>query len=388
MSEKIHTDIAVVGAGIAGLWAAKEIVDRGYSVTLIERSTTLADGATTRNEGWLHAGTYHSVAVEETSEIAEVVANTRYGHHEIVGFAPDAVDHAASFAVTTSDEMSEKAVHRWTESGVPFTEIDKESLAEEGLDTSRLSSAFAVQDKSINTRVLCKKLAAYVAQKGANFLMEANFTPEDEKLARVQQGERGYDLHSERFLITAGAGLKQVVEQITGEPLPMRFFKAHLLVSPRLTEHNYFHLEPGEAGFMNHGQGSVIGINRDGLEVDVPDNIASGEKKTLLHEAITRMIPRAAQFSPQENKAMTVVCHKPDVRKADTETQSLDITMFNASPNYLCALPGKMTTAPHLGRLAADRLTEGMLLSIPVQQVFEPDNYEVTPRPLDGLRIY
>lgn len=296
MSESMHTDITVVGAGIAGLWAAKELVDRGYGVTVVEKSTALADGATTRNEGWLHAGTYHSVAVEDETEIGRVVDSARYGHQAIVDFAPDAIDHNITYAVTSSDEYAHRAVTRWTDAGVPFSEVNVGQLAEEGLDVQRLRAAFLVEDKSVNSRIVCEKLAAYIQAKDGSFLVGADFAPVDQHRARVTQVSEQYILHSERFLITAGAGMKSIVDQLRREPLAMRFFKAHLLVSPRLTAHNYFHLEPGEAGFMNHGAASAIGINRDGIELAQADYAASALKEELVYSAITRMVPHSEEI--------------------------------------------------------------------------------------------
>ncbi len=75
MSEFV-SDITVVGGGIAGLWTAKELLERGYSVSLVEKSNALAAGATTRNEGWLHAGTYHSVAIDDERDAEQVTART------------------------------------------------------------------------------------------------------------------------------------------------------------------------------------------------------------------------------------------------------------------------------------------------------------------------
>jgi glycine/D-amino acid oxidase-like deaminating enzyme len=277
---------------------AKELVDNGYDVTLVENSPTLANGATIRNEGWLHAGTYHSVAVEDDGEIERVIANTLMGHRAIATFAPEAIDHITSYAVVASDDFAHRAVTRWTMAGVPFQEVPLDQLAEEGLDTQRFRASFLVEDKSVNSRILCQKLAAYIQGKGGNFLLGARFTPQDEERAKVDTSFGRLELHSRHFVIAAGSGCQNIVEGITGEPFPMRFFKAHLLVSPRLTEHNYFHLEAGEAGFMNHGLASVIGIHRDGVEMEKADYTVDPNKERLIYEAVSRMVPHAAHNSP------------------------------------------------------------------------------------------
>lgn len=50
MSKEIRPDVVVIGAGIAGLMTTHELTKKGYKTLLIERSDTLADGATTRNQ--------------------------------------------------------------------------------------------------------------------------------------------------------------------------------------------------------------------------------------------------------------------------------------------------------------------------------------------------
>lgn len=378
-----QADVTIVGSGIAGLWSAKELIDRGFTVNIVEKSKTLADGATTKNEGWLHAGTYHSVAIEKEDEIESVVTNTRLSHEEIIRFAPEAIDHERTFAVTLSDELAQKATRRWKRTGVGFQEISKETLPDASvINTKRLSSAFSVDDKSINSYILCQKLARYIYEHGGNFFLGATFIPENNNSATIIQGTNRHTLQSEQFIVTAGVGLKGLVESITGEELPMRFFKAHLLVMPRITTDNYFHLEVGEAGFMNHGDTSIVGIHRDGIELPMPENTINQEKKELIYHAMTRFLPAMSGYAINSSSIMAVTCSKPDVTGRFGETQSLDVSIFKPAPNYICALPGKMTMAPHLAKRLADTLFSSD------NQIIEQSRHdtlpaEVTLRPAD-----
>ncbi len=388
MSERIEADITIVGAGIAGLWSAKELIDRGLSVNIVEKSDTLADGATTRNEGWLHAGTYHAVGIENEAEIAPVTSGIRWSHEAIVGFAPESIDHGPTFAVVASDDLAHKAVNRWEQTGVGYREVFKDAIGDsEYIDTERLRAIFNVEDKSINTRVLCQKLAHYVLKRGARIFTEATFVPESDTAAEVDvRGGDRYTLSSSRFLITTGAGIKDIVEEVTGRELTTRFFKAHLLVLPRLTTDNYFHLEAGESGFMNHGNASVVAVNRDGIELAAPDYSVVREKEQLAYASLVRMVP-SAQRHELGGKITAVVCNKPDVTGGFGDTQSLDVKIFEPSPNYICALPGKMTMAPYLASRVANLLTAGIpkLASPPVQSN-TPERFTnevVTLRPAD-----
>lgn len=379
MSEFIG-DVTVVGSGIAGLWSAKELVDLGLKVNVIEKSGTLADGATTRNEGWLHAGTYHAVAIENEDEISSVVANTIWSHEKIVDFAPESIDHSPTFALAASDEIADKAIERWDHAGVGYKEVSKNEIRDADiLDKSRLSAAFSVEDKSINSRILCQKLARYILEHGGRFFMNADFIPTGNTNADVLQGPERHTFKSERFLITAGAGIKDIVEQVTDRELPMRFFKAHLLVLPRLTTDNFFHLEAGEAGLMSHGNVSVAGINRDGIEQSLADQAPVPEKLELIRDALIRMFPSPREYELiNSGRGMSVVCNKPDVIGGCGDTQSLDVKVFEPTPNYICALPGKMTMAPYLAKKAVEAM-------FPIKRLAHFPDVSVTLRPADRL---
>lgn len=52
-------DVAVIGAGVIGLAAAREIAGRGRSVCLLEQHPRVGMEASTHNSGVIHAGLYH-----------------------------------------------------------------------------------------------------------------------------------------------------------------------------------------------------------------------------------------------------------------------------------------------------------------------------------------
>jgi L-2-hydroxyglutarate oxidase LhgO len=57
----ISTDAVVVGAGILGLLLAKRLLDFGQQVVLIDKSLTVANGASAMNHGWVHQGSAPSL---------------------------------------------------------------------------------------------------------------------------------------------------------------------------------------------------------------------------------------------------------------------------------------------------------------------------------------
>lgn len=366
VKQEFSADVTVVGGGVAGLWTAKELIDQGYGVQVVEKSDELASGATTRNEGWLHAGAYHSVAIYNERDAEMVTERTRYGHDAIVNFAPESIEHSATYAFTATDELAQSATERWQKFGINYREVSPQQFEEDGIDTTRVRAAFEVDDKSVNSRTMCRKLAKYILENGGSISTNADFMPHDSTTASMVIDGDNRALHSDAFVIAAGVGTKGVVEEVTGTPFPMRYFKSHLLVAPRLTRDNYFYVDPMEAGIMSHGNASIIGINREAIEADVPNYEVIGATEQLVFSALTRMLPQASKYSFDTGEILSVACIKADVadddivRQADSShvLQDLNIKAFEVAENYICAVPGKMTESPALAR-AVVGLIEG-----------------------------
>lgn len=60
MKKTVETDIAIIGGGIAGLWALNRLRQQGYSVILLE-SDTLGGGQTNKAQGILHGGVKYAL---------------------------------------------------------------------------------------------------------------------------------------------------------------------------------------------------------------------------------------------------------------------------------------------------------------------------------------
>src|SRR5262249_17017300 len=54
-----HIDVAVIGAGVTGLAAARAIAGRGHSVCVLERHPRAGLDTSTHNSGVIHGGMYY-----------------------------------------------------------------------------------------------------------------------------------------------------------------------------------------------------------------------------------------------------------------------------------------------------------------------------------------
>ncbi|MBI3491199.1 MAG: NAD(P)/FAD-dependent oxidoreductase [Acidobacteria bacterium] len=56
-----HIDVAIIGAGVTGLAAARAVAQRGFSTCVLERHARPGLDTSTHNSGVIHAGVYHPV---------------------------------------------------------------------------------------------------------------------------------------------------------------------------------------------------------------------------------------------------------------------------------------------------------------------------------------
>src|SRR5690606_16442605 len=134
---------------------------------------------------------------------------------------------------------------------------------EPNVNISNASEAFKVNDVGINTRVLYRKLLNTSVQQGTHLFTNTEIqfeSPEDAFL--VSNGDRE-PFKSTLYVYTSGFGTKQLVESQLKVPLPLRYWKSHLMIVPRLTRSSVFFLDPHEAAMMNHGDYSIVGLNED-----------------------------------------------------------------------------------------------------------------------------
>ncbi len=109
MTKEQRFDAVVVGAGVTGLMTAHKLTNMGYSVGLVEKSATVGNGPSAKNEGILHMGTRHALVATTNETALPLVERCQYGARSILQYAPEAISNPQSktyAAVTTTDVES------------------------------------------------------------------------------------------------------------------------------------------------------------------------------------------------------------------------------------------------------------------------------------------
>lgn len=382
---KICPDVTIVGAGIAGLWTAKELLDAGYSVAVVEKNEYLASGATIKNEGWLHAGPYHGAILDDEDTALQVAGKIRQSYDTIVEFAPECIEPQVTFALLGEGPVALRALERWRMGHITHELIDNPVVfgLSEGISIGDGTDVYRVDDRSVNTALLCAKLASNVIERGGVIFTNAIFEPLDDCRADlVVQGKAQQRLVSEQFVITAGSGTKEVSDKL-GVELAMRYFKAHLLVFPRLTQSNFFSIDSYDVNFMNHGESAVAGLNLDTTEVSEPDTTVVEERGRMILDALSRLIPHAYDYA---DLAKVVACIKPGIQQpGGPRRPGVEPEIIQLSEGYLAAFPGKMTEAPHLAKeIVAHVLAKGVTPMSSGRVHLSTRVPLIAKRPLDG----
>jgi glycine/D-amino acid oxidase-like deaminating enzyme len=147
-------------------------------------------------------------------------------------------------------------VSRWDVAGVRHPLCARTDAAElfSDADLAKVSVVFDVADISINTRLLYRRLQASALRYGAEVRIGTTVAEFDGNAAtlRTSQDDR-IRIQAGIFVHTAGFGAREIFRSFFGVELPIRYWKSHLVVTPRLGAAGLFYIDAHEAAMMHHG---------------------------------------------------------------------------------------------------------------------------------------
>lgn len=353
-------DVTVIGAGVTGLMLSRKLSQLGLTVLLTESSDQLSGGPSTRNEGWLHRGTYHAVSIEDPDKANRVAQRCIHGYDQIKHYAPEACEdiHQPVFAFTLRTSRLSDIKARWAKAGVKYQEVSfaelKKNVPE--LILQDVAGAFRVRDISINTRVLYRKLLNECERLGVVVRRGTAISFKDSEHALLRSNGRVEELRAQVFCYASGYATRDLFSSQFGINIPMRFFKSHLLNLHRLSECGLFSLDPHEAAVMHHQQTSIVGLNEDAQLCEAP----SFDPEPLSIARLENAIQQLFRLPPDLDR-QPVACVKVDITPSSDAKRSLDVVSFKPLPGdhrHLCVLPGKMTEAPFITDQVARQVSE------------------------------
>lgn len=348
-SKEIKQDITIIGAGAAGLMTATFLTEKGYQVGIVEKSDSVCNGPSIRNEGWLHAGTYHSTSIKDKDKALEVANRCKYGFKTISKMAPESIEEKdmESYAVFKDEEYAEYAKQRWSDAQILFRSILLREFIKKcpEINMEPIKQVYRVNDLSINTPKLYRNLVNRIQRENGDFYLQSILEVDQNQQAWIRSlksGERN-PLNSQLVINTTGYGMSQFLEQYFGEEFFMRFWKSHLIIYPSLGKHNVFYLEPGEAAAFHHGRVTMVGQHEDATVIESSNFDPIKEKAEKVRQATGNLY-----LNSKGSPFLDTACLKPDLSSNSSEARSLGVEVHEPQQGYLFALPGKMTESPFL----------------------------------------
>ncbi|WJV54055.1 FAD-dependent oxidoreductase [Prodigiosinella aquatilis] len=364
-------DVILIGGGIAGLMSAYKLCEIGLSVALVENKKVFASGPSTRNEGWLHRGTYHATSILKREEAIQVAKRCIYGHEYIRRFAPEAIGDADKrpLALIKDESRINEVLSRWNEAGVSYSNLTRAQAQNRIPDANFKETAaiFEVDDVSLNTRLLYRKLIHLSLKSGCDFYLgyDVESINGQEILLRDTDGELQH-VSAERIVYSSGIGAKGLFEKHHGIHLPIRYWKSHLIITRRLSDFGVFYLDAHETALMHHGNNSIIGFNEDALLSESADYNVIPDRSENIRKGIKKLFP-----DWNDPDAINIACVKVDLQRPENTNRSLNVAISEPVPGHILILPGKMTEAPYLTDLLVSYLHNAI------------DNRVVSMRPCD-----
>jgi glycine/D-amino acid oxidase-like deaminating enzyme len=374
----IKVDAVVVGVGIMGLMLAKRLLDFGQTVAIIEKSPTIAYGSSSKNHGWIHQGTTHSLSASSLAEAKQTTQQLQYGFNFFKSYAPEAFDEPfiPTYAVTKNADRAAQARKIWTASGVPFEELTKEQFAdvESGIYPDHAGYFFRVADGRMNNRLVFMKLLTEIKRKGAFVLTGAAYEYTSRDTVRVESSFGTTRITSPLFFYATGASIDESYQKLMGAPLGVVCYKSHLLYVPRMTNVSVIGLDDDSPIIINHGDISIVNRPHDQQLSQAGDYDIDYDEVRRSIAVLQDSYPVAREIPLSQIRA--IACLKPTIPSA----QGLDGLRINAStyeplPGHIFALPGKMTAAPYVADTLLKQVSSRFNLS------------PVTARPFDAPAV-
>ncbi|HXR50002.1 MAG TPA: FAD-dependent oxidoreductase, partial [Verrucomicrobiae bacterium] len=309
----LNLDAIVIGSGIQGLLLAKRLVDYGQTVAILERASTIAKGSSSKNHGWLHQGTTHSLSAKDTAQAEMIARQLQYGHAFYKSYAPECFDEPIlnSYAVTNDANRAEYARRRWQHSNVPFKELSAEEFfrLEPDINRSAVSYFFQVADSRINNRLLFSKLLTELTAKKALILTEANYEylHDYELLVMAKQGE--YTLNAPLFFYATGTGTEAAHQKLMHTSLGVECFKSQLLFMPKVSRHSVIDIDYSSPIIVNHGELSAVNRSHDDVVSDGTEPVVDEQEVERALSSLAALYPNAKKLRREQITA--VACLKP-----------------------------------------------------------------------------
>ena len=379
MTERIETQVLIIGGGVTGAGLARDLALRGVECVLVERHEAAA-GASGANHGLLHSGGRYIVS--DTATALECRDESRL----LKRLAPSCIEDCGGLfvALPGDDEGYLTAfAEKCAAQGLPCQAVEPRLAREMEPGLVREATAvYAVEDGSVNPFKLTLDNLLDAQSRGARVYMRASVEGMRRGGRRVTEAVlrvKGRKVVAEAGQVVNAAGAwAGRVAAMAGVRLPMVYSKGTLLISLMRLAHRVLNRlrPPGDGDIIVPG-GTVSVLGTTSVRVEDPDHLAiTMPEVDLLVEEGAQLWPglKEARFIRAYAGVRPLMAEGPGeggdrgIKRGfvllDHEAQGLD--------NFITISGGKMTTYRLMAEKAADLVCRRLGVDRPCLTAEEP----------------
>ena len=217
MATGSEIDVAVIGAGVTGLAAARAIAQRGQSVCVLERHPRPGQDTSTHNSGVIHAGIYYPA----DSLKARLCVDGNRRMYEFC--AAHGVPHVRSGKLVVAHDAGEvatlEALHaRGTANGVKGLElVDRAAMTAREPNVAGIAALWSPTSGIVNAEELVKTLLRTGAAAGAIFLPATRLISAEPAADGIVLRTERESIHAHTVVNAAGLYADDVSAMLGGE---------------------------------------------------------------------------------------------------------------------------------------------------------------------------
>lgn len=364
----LRTDVAIIGGGIAGLWALDLLRDRGYSALLFERDA-LGSQQTINSQGMIHGGVKYALGGRLTPGSEAIAAMPGMWRSCLAGTGP--VDLRGCKLLSDSLYLWSSANLGSRLSGFFASKLLRgrvHSLEPADFPRPLQAGAFTGQVYRLAELVLdVPSLLGTLAERHAQAIFTVDWQASE---LRCEAGRAslvlpGLTLEPECLLLCAGAGNQVLLDSLgaTGPAMQRRPLQQVLV------KHQY--TEPFFAHCLGTGTGPRLTITShragDGAPVwylggELATRGADWEPEPLIERAREELRELLPWLDLGESAWRTVRLDRAEPEQASLlRPDTAFVGDVAGVDNALAAWPTKLTLTPRLGELVLDRMAQRQL---------------------------
>jgi len=366
----IHTDIAIIGGGVAGLWLANRVRSAGYSALVFEQKA-LGSEQTLASQGMIHGGMKYTLAGAFTNASETIADMPKHWRACLCGEGDVNLRHTRimsdHFYLWSSDTLASKVTSflasKITRGRIEPVHADRRPPLLRGQHFT--GNLYRLEDIVVDTPSLIANLAHNV--EGCCFKIDwshARLHKSGDGIVElhINTPEQALIIQAQRFMFTAGKGNADLLQQLSLTQPAMQLrplqqvmvkhqfpfdFYGHCLgaeTTPRLTISSHRLMDGSHIWYLGGSLAErgatmppdeLIELAKQELSELIPwINLDSAEWATLY---IERAEPQQPQFMRPDNAF---------------------VTRAEGAANLMVGWPTKLTLCPNLANEALSLLTD------------------------------